>query len=268
MPGGTVMRPVLSILMPALSFREQNLADKIRSQIENLGSRKRTVEFLTSIDSGEKTSGQKRQALFDASSGERVCFVDDDDDVHEHYVEELAKSSVFWSDCSVITFNLRMTSTRRHAAGRPINRHELWKFGLWGDRRSAGMMSANHLCAWRRDIAGLVAWDPTLGYADDQMWYQPILNHPSLCLTSKHIDIPLYSYRFSYSGTINQRPDVVARTKRQNGSGTRCFIFDDRICIEVKPNHAPQGMIACRDNKNSIVFVPESLTPYHVIKIL
>lgn len=263
-----MMRPVLSILMPALSFREQTLAQKIRMQIESLGSQRHCVEFLTDIDSGEKTSGQKRQSLFEASSGDRVCFVDDDDDVHEKYVEELAKHSVFWSEHSVLTFKLKMTSTRRQGPSRLHHRHEVWKFGLWKDNRKAGMMSANHLCAWKREIAATVAWDPELGYADDQMWYQPLLNHPSLRLTEKHIDEVLYNYKFSASGTVNQKASAIAKSRRLNALGVRCFLFNDQVCIEAKSRTAPKGMIACRDNKNNVVFVPQSLNPYHVIKIL
>jgi len=261
------MRPVLSILMPALSFREQVLAQKIRTQIEALGSQKHCVEFLTDVDSGEKTSGQKRQSLFEASSGGRVCFVDDDDDVHDKYVEELAKCSVFWPECSVLTFNLKMTSTKRQGS-RLQHRHEVWKFGLWKDNRKAGMMSANHLCAWKREIAATVAWDPALGYADDQMWYQPLINHPSLHLTEKHIDETLYNYKFSALGTVNQKSAAIAKSRQANASGVRCFLFNDQVCIETKGHFAPVGMIACRDNRNNVVFVPQSLNPYHVIRIL
>jgi len=262
------MPPVLSILMPALSFREQSLARKIRQQISALGEHNKLVEFIADVDSGEKTSGAKRQSLFEASSGERVCFVDDDDDVHDRYVEELVKASLLWVDRSVITFNLHMTMLKRQRLNKMTHRQEVWRFGLWKDNRKAGMMSANHLCAWRREIAGLVAWDPSLGYADDQMWYQPILNNPSLSLTEQHIDFSLYHYRFSPITTVNQKANSIALAKRKTAAGVRCFDLHGRIYIEARSAPAKTGFFAVRSNSNEVVYIPDSTPHYHVIKML
>lgn len=47
------------------------------------------VEVLALTDNRCRSIGLKRQALLDAARGEYVCFIDDDDDVPDHFVSDI-----------------------------------------------------------------------------------------------------------------------------------------------------------------------------------
>lgn len=260
------MNPVVSILMPALSTREQTLSEEIKKQIFELGEDSDLVEFLTEIDEGQVTSGRKRNALVEKSKGSRICFVDDDDQIDKEYVKIILEASLDNSSASVITFNLLMKGTKRRR-GRSIKNEELWRFGLWNDDRSNGKMSANHLCAWRRDLATMVSWDPALGYADDQVWYQPLLNMPLLRLTRHHIDRTLYVYQYSQESTQNQKLELIKFAK-EHANGLRCYLIDSQVYVEQSAKFRKPGVVIVRDRSNSLHEInEESITPFHVVNI-
>lgn len=219
--------------MACLSTRPyQRLVDDISRQAGNLA-----VEVLTDVDMGESTSGIKRQRLLERASGDYVCYVDDDDEVSHDYVRSVVSATELKPD--VVTFDMRVDIDRR--------RRESWSLRLGPDMRWRGVMSANHLCAWRRDIATRVAWHPLLGYGDDQMWYKPLMMS-GLVKREIHVPRTLYSYVYSSSSTANQKKDVIARSRGVIGNGMRvyrdqhgelligCGPLDDES-IEVRDRH-------------------------------
>ena len=257
--------------MPALAWRPyRDPATQIQSQINILPPHLRgQVEFLLEVDQGQKTSGDKRQALFNRSKGNRVCFVDDDDSFDEHYVSDLLTRSIECRDVSVITFNLKVTLLNRRR-GKLRRSEETWKLGLQSDQREKGLMSANHLCAWRRDVAELVAWCPHLGYADDQVWYQPLINHPTLSLTESHIDRILYFYQCSRLTTSNQTNERINYARSYVGEGLRCYLVRGEVFIEVGNGHTKPHpeRVTVRDRENNILTLPSTLQHYHSVKII
>jgi hypothetical protein len=187
--------PILSILIPALSFRPW---EEIKNELERQKSLlvdSSSVEILVGLDSGEMTSGKKRNLLVSQSRGKYRAFVDDDDKVSYDYLKRLVDGCKTGAD--VVTFSVRFIRTD------DPEKREVWRLGLWEDDRDNGVMSANPLCAWRRDIADRVSFCPDLGYGDDKLWYVPLI---ASGIPKTVYDIPsvLYTYVYDPNNTINQ----------------------------------------------------------------
>lgn len=179
------------------------------------------VEILICSDNGVVPSGAKRQLLSDLSSGEYICCVDDDDEVYEDYISSILQAAA--SNADLITFNLTYFKDKR------ITEH--WMFGLYRNLRPMGLMSANHLCVWKRSIARTVAWCPDLGYGDDRLWFEPLVKS-GLVKSVYHINKSLYSYFYSSTESQNQSVEKRAKSKKYIGRGLRCFKQDGIIYIE------------------------------------
>lgn len=227
------------------------------------------VELICVFDDGKLTSGVKRQIALDASSGKYICYVDDDDEVSEYYIRCLLCAAE--SNADILTFKL--TYSTEGALFK-----EYWTFGLYKNFRRAGLMCANHLCAWKRDIAVLVAWDPLLGYGDDRMWFEP-LHHAGLIHTQYHTNEFLYRYKYDPKNTCNQKRQIVQEAKLYGGKGIKCF--GDKhgdILIEI-PSHAiykhlpyhscdDPTLVYVRDKNNTITKrAVNQLTHYHTVRI-
>jgi hypothetical protein len=258
----------LSILMLQLTQRDSSqLVSTIKQQIASMPDGQ--VEFLTEQDSGELTSGEKRNRLIKRSSGERIVFVDDDDMVSDDYVSSIV-DACGKTEASVITFNLQMDlHVTRYK--RIIHRTESWRFKIGVDNRNKGLMSANHLCAWKKSIAQMVAWDNMLGYADDQVWYKPLINCPYVDLTEYHVDRTLYCYICDMSKTANQTSARRDFAKKYVGQGLRCYWFSEQIVIEVGNSvhlqKMPPGLVRVRDSQNMVFCIPENTPHFYSCKI-
>lgn len=245
----------LSILIAAMRNRPwQKIYDSLRDQAKRYGDQ---VEVLIELDDGESTSGSKRQKLLNASRGEYVTCVDDDDAVDPDYVSCLLSASN--SKADVLTFCLGF-----HVDGR---RTETWKFGLYTNDRRRGLMCVNHLCAWRREIATRVAWCPKLGNADDHLWFQP-LYHSGAVRTQFHTDKVLYNYLYSSLVTVNQRADRVAFRNRYIGNGIKCYIDElGEILLEERGHSVMPDNVLLRDRNNIVFERPVSgLRLFHTVR--
>lgn len=224
--------------MAGLSFRPyEKMVDQVNAQ------KTKDVEFLSCIDAGQETSGVKRQKLFDKATGDYIAFVDDDDQIAQDYVKKILSAIEMSPD--VITFKLR-------------ERKEVWKFGLYEDNRKKGLMSANHLCAWRRSIASQIAWCPGLGYADDQLWYKPLIAS-RLARKEIHLDNVLYHYLYSPALTENQTVERIKFAKEYVGKGLKCWHLEDGIYVQT-----PSGLV--RGPNNQLVERPFR-SPFYTVKI-
>jgi len=250
-------KKTLSILMPALNSRDwRQLAEKISGQIEKFGA---NAEILVLPDSGESTSGQKRQKLLSMANGEYICSVDDDDDVSDNYVSQIIKGCRSLPD--VITFPLQMFFNGQKT--------EKWQFGLMPDDRASGKMTANHLCAWRADLAREVAWCPDLGYGDDQLWYGPLLASGKAKREHRISGKPLYYYLYNDSVTKNQTNTRKEFSKEYFGSGLKCYWHENDILVEVGNRKRNPGIVAVRDKANYEFNIRESdFVKFHTVRLI
>ncbi len=228
----------LSILVPCLESRHYApLIKELQHQaIRFVGD----VEILWFADDGTLTSGTKRNHLTREAQGEYVAFVDDDDFVSTCYIEELLKGIT--SNADIISFNLARITSKSS---------EIWKLNSNSDTSQQGIMSSNHLCAWKKSVATKVAWSDKLGYADDQLWYRPLLH---VCKpTRHHIDKVLYTYCFSPEAQSNHDPVKVEFARQYFGTGLRVFsdggeiFIEEHDGVETSPVH-----VIVRDRHNKI----------------
>jgi hypothetical protein len=83
-----------SVLIPTMTGREgslRKLITQIREKVSRAAPMLR-VEYLTYFDNRETSIGLKRQWLLERASGKYMSFVDDDDDITDAYVEDLAET--------------------------------------------------------------------------------------------------------------------------------------------------------------------------------
>jgi len=250
----------ISFLICGISGRPwEKLKDKIQRQID---TQEHECEVLTSVDSGQKSSGSKRNSLVRQSHGEYIAFIDDDDEISDDYVSVLAQAAVHHKpDIVSFTMEVSLRGVRRHRR----KAHENWELGLWNDDRGNGLMTANHLCCWRREIATKVAWCDRLGYGDDQLWYKPLIaaNIAKSCWFTGKV---LYKYLLNMATTQNQTPRRVFESRRYFGAGLRCFMISGEILIE--DGHQSSFQIKCRNAANEIVEIDtRQENPFHVVKL-
>lgn len=88
---------ILICTMPQRSEMFYSLKNKILNQIEKANTN--DVEILSN-DRLDITTGEKRNILLTQAKGKYLCFVDDDDDVSDCYVDELLKAVRSNKDCA------------------------------------------------------------------------------------------------------------------------------------------------------------------------
>ena len=97
---------VLSILIPTLEKRIvvlKKLEEFLNYQIDNFGVRGE-VEILKLCDSGQQTTGAKRNELINKASGKFCAFIDDDDWVSDTYIRDVTDVIRNVSEVDVIGF--------------------------------------------------------------------------------------------------------------------------------------------------------------------
>ena len=77
-----------SVLIPTSPGREQTLLTSLREKVARLAPELR-VEYCSTVDSGEKSLGVKREELLQGAKGRYMAFIDADDDITDAYIEDL-----------------------------------------------------------------------------------------------------------------------------------------------------------------------------------
>jgi len=235
--------------VPALSHRKwYKIVDTIKQQLTP------EAELCVIVDDGSMTSGQKRNQLTDMARGEYIAFVDDDDTITSDYVQSLVAGCRSGKD--VITFDIiRQTDQRTICESFGVQNADHDK------RNGVELMTANHLCAWRRDVARRVGWDERLGYADDQAWYKPLVAG-SVGLTEHHIPRVLYTYRFDPTNTVNQAPDRRTLAKRLYRHGAAVFRRGSEIYIATESVYELAKVRTVRDRDNQVLPIDREIMEY------
>ncbi len=261
---------LVSFLICGLDFRPwQKLRDKIDCQILDSGYQ---CEVLCNVDSGENSSGKKRNELTAAASGEYIAFIDDDDDVSDDYVASIC-GAVINSRPDVVSFIVDVNIVKKVTVwiGNKLKRQkrvvkETWRLGLWPDSRRIGKMAVNHLCCWKKSIAEKSRWCEKLGYGDDQLWYGP-LNAMKLTSTCEMIKRKLYRYDFNPALSMNQTSPIRDYSKQYFGAGLRCFLVDSVILVE--DGFQREQVINCYSPSGECVKIDTSIiSPFHTVRLL
>lgn len=180
-----------SILICTIEGREESyekLCTKLKNQIEKLGL-KEEIEILSCKDKkGEHTVGYKRNKLLEGSCGKYVQFIDDDDDVHDNFVqliyEKLQKDPDCVSLTGIITTNGTNAKTFIHSR----------TYKEYFEHNNTYFRPPNHLNPIRRSIAVQFRF-PEKSFGEDTDWAMMIANS-ELIKTEEVIDTPYYFYLY------------------------------------------------------------------------
>lgn len=181
----------LSILICTLPERNDSLIN-LKAQLYGqiiLSKLKNEVEVIVLMDSGKMSIGEKRNKLLGMATGKYVCFIDDDDLVHENYVKLIVDAVKEAPD--VVNIHLKHfldgkffgDTIHSLAYSKWINREN--KDGTWNFYRNP-----NHLNPVKHELA-LKAGFPAISDGEDKAYSMKLLKYLK---TSATIDEPVYFY--------------------------------------------------------------------------
>lgn len=187
--------------------------------------RRTTLNFLTRkleqyegqvehvVVPGDGTVGRKINAGFQRAKGRYVCVLDDDDWVATDYVASILNAIEYKPD--VVTFGVQKGD-------------EVYWLRADTDVDHGDVRMANHLCAWKREIALSVPCLPR-NYGWDVVWYNCV-RLSGLVHDAHFVRRVLYFYQFSREGTRAQSPASIADSLDNNGRLIRIVrLHDGRI---------------------------------------
>lgn len=179
-----------SILICTLDERADQfneLYTKLMDQIKQAGLEDK-VEVLFYCDNREATVGYKRNQLLLASKGKYVCFIDDDDDVHDRYIEMIYERLLRNPDC----INLIGVMTRNGNDPRRFI-HSI-EYDHYFESKKVYYRPPNHLNPMRRSIAIQYLF-PEKNVGEDTDWAMKIAK-AKLLKTEERIAEPYYYYQW------------------------------------------------------------------------
>lgn len=150
----------LSILIPTLQKRSklcQELTDELTRQLTT------EVEFMLLPDSGQRTIGEKRNALVEAAVGDYIAFIDDDDMISPDYIEKVMTALESDPDCTSLT---GLIYDGGQAPRKFIHSIE---YEGWYSRDGVDYRYPNHLNAVKRKYAAKVSF-PEINHGEDRAY--------------------------------------------------------------------------------------------------
>lgn len=181
-----------SILICTIEGREESfdqLCDKLKSQINALKLCDE-IEILSCKDKrGEHTVGFKRNKLMEQSSGYYTQFLDDDDDIHDNFIEMIYSKLKNKPDCVSLTGIITTNGTDPKTFIHSIAYNEYF------EQNNTYFRPPNHINPIKRSIAIQFAF-PEKNIGEDTDWAMAIARS-NLIKTEETIEIPYYFYRYN-----------------------------------------------------------------------
>lgn len=179
-----------SILICTLEERKEQfkrIYTKLQNQIK-ANKLEDKVEILYFCDNREFSVGHKRNVLLKESKGLYVCFIDDDDNVHDQYIEIIHDKLKNNPDCvslwGIYTVNHKNPRLFTHSI----------KYKTYFESNNIFYRPPNHLNPIRRSIAIQFPF-PEISYGEDTNWAMQIARS-GLIKTEEEIQTPYYFYEY------------------------------------------------------------------------
>jgi glycosyltransferase involved in cell wall biosynthesis len=183
----------LSILVPTVPSRMDYFYPRLIKHLLEQTRHRNDVEIIGFFDNKRRTVGEKRNDLLDIANGEYLVFIDDDDRIHDKYVERILKALDETRDVDCLVFN-SLTSIN---GGPPI----LCKYGIEFDY---GYISADqwrgkpaHTMVYKSAIAKKHSF-PVINHGEDVAW---VVKACADIKKQVRIDETLYWYDANYTTT-------------------------------------------------------------------
>lgn len=179
-----------SILICTLDSRVEKFSQLYLDLLKQIKDNKlqKKVEILFFKDNKKYSVGYKRNMLLHQSRGKYVCFVDDDDKVHENYIKMIYEKLKAKPDClslqGIITISGENPKKFIHSVA----------YKSFYEKGGVYYRPPNHLNVIRRDIAIKFKF-PEINYGEDSDWAMQICKSGLLKNEAK-ITIPYYFYLF------------------------------------------------------------------------
>ena len=182
----------LSILILSITERVNPylifLLDKLNIQIK-----KHPIELVVLLDNQKNTIGNKRNQLLENAQGKYICFIDDDDDIADTYVEKIIKALKKNPDCVVFDswVTLKKKKTKNNVKGK------LCKFGIEYENKNLNEeyhRLPNHLMVIKKSLLIDIRFLDT-NFGEDTDWSEKI--KPRI-IKQERIDEILYYYNYDH----------------------------------------------------------------------
>ena len=187
---------VWSILICTLEERKDSfnkIYNKLQKQIAD-SNLEYQVEILFFSDNREHTVGFKRNTLLKQSKGRYVCFVDDDDDVHDRYIAMIYEKLQQNPDC-VSLVGIMTTNGQNQE----VFKHSIEYNNKYCKENGVYLRPPNHLNPIKGDIARQFLF-PETNFGEDYNWAVS-LAQSGLLKTEAVLNEPYYFYL--YDGKYN-----------------------------------------------------------------
>lgn len=187
--------PKLSILTTGIFSRIEllkTLCANIQEQIIN-NNLEGQIEHIILLDNKIQTIGRKRNNLLQASLGQFVAFIDDDDIISNNYVASLIEAINNNPEVDVITFK------QRCVVNNDPESMVIFSLKNNNDPYIPGhiiMRKPYHMCAWNRNIA-LKCNVPSHSYIEDSAWLNQLWQH-----ATKEFFIDKILHTYIYNETV------------------------------------------------------------------
>lgn len=178
---------ILICTIPQRKLMFQRLYALLMKQINDLGLRD-NIEILFFEDNGQHSIGFKRNILLQASRGEYVNFLDDDDMVHSHYIAMIYEKLSLKPDC------ISLTGIQTTDGLNPLVFMQSIQYTDRCEQDGIRYLPPQHTNTMKRSIAAQFVF-PHVSSGEDTDWAQQIVRS-GLLKYEVIIDEPYYFYYY------------------------------------------------------------------------
>lgn len=174
---------ILMLTVPQRSSNFNHLAENILNQIGD-----KPIELIGVYDNRSMTVGHKRNSALKIANGDYVCFIDDDDQIADSYVEEIWEAISKNGEVDVIVFD---SICEDKAKGLKIH----CRYGLEHNYMDAGTKWTGkpaHTHVWRSELARRCSFPDSM-FKEDISWAKEM---SQIAETQYRINSVLYYYMF------------------------------------------------------------------------
>lgn len=187
------MKARLTILIATVGERHEKfkkLVHKLMKQVEPHQGKARILVYWNNY---EFPLSEIRQDLVEQADSDYICFVDDDDDVPDYYVDEIMKA---------IETNPDYVGWRQqlwHDGEKMKPTYHSLRYRDWSEDDKGWYRDISHLNPIKRDIALKVSFVVDKGIAEDQPWAKRIAPWVE---TEVYIDKVMYFYHHTTTDSV------------------------------------------------------------------